>query len=360
MPSTAENPTWLRPEITTVCLPTARIKTCINQVAGREKCEPILLIHGTAASSAFFFPLMQQLPRRYRPIAIDLRGFGATVAAPIDAGRGMRDFSDDVLAVADALGIERFHVVGWSLGGAVAMQAAIDGSARINSLTLLAPVSPLGFGGLWNNAGEFVSVAGSGGGLVARQVVEALRSGSPASESGGPIRGMLEHLYTGPDWDEAGKGALLDAMFSTAVGDDNFPGSQVASDDWPGFGPGTTGLLSAMAPANLNLTRLVDCDPKPPILWVRGDKDKAISDTSSMDPVYRARKGAFGGIPEGADLAPQPMVTQTRTVLDGYVTCGGTYREVVLAGVGHSPHLENIPLLLEALIPHLDGAQRLG
>jgi pimeloyl-ACP methyl ester carboxylesterase len=40
------------------------------------------------------------------------------------------------------------------------------------------------------------------------------------------------------------------------------------------------------------------------------------------------------------DAPPQPMVTQTRAVLDHYAEAGGSCTEVVIAGAGHSPHLE--------------------
>ena len=53
--------------------------------------------------------------------------------------------------------------------------------------------------------------------------------------------------------------------------------------------------------------------------------------------------GAIGAIPgwPGAEVFPaQPMVSQMRAVLDRFAAAGGTYREVKLAGIGHSPHLE--------------------
>lgn len=347
-------------EIATALVRTRRASTCLHRVAGRERGEPVVLLHGTIASSVFFFPLLRQLPRRFRPIAIDLRGFGGSPPQTVDALRGVRDYSDDVLAALDEIGLQRVHLVGWSLGGAVAMQAAIDAPQRFSTLTLIAPVSPLGFGGLWRDTTTLAEPdgAGAGAGLVGDDVIDALRGGSPQAPSGRPVRALLEHLYTGPGWDRADAAALLDAMFSTAVGDGSFPGDIAPTDAWPGFAPGRTGVLNAMAPTHLSLTRLVDIDPKPPILWVRGDADKIVADRSSMDPVHRARKGAFGGLPDGADPLPQPMLAQTRAVLDGYVTCGGAYREVVLTGLGHSPHLEDVPLLLESLVPHLDGAAR--
>ncbi len=53
----------------------------------------------------------------------------------------------------------------------------------------------------------------------------------------------------------------------------------------------------------------------------------------------------------GADaFPPQPMVGQTRHVLDGYAAAGGVYREVVVADAGHSPFLEHPDQFLAALL----------
>src|SRR5215831_12718581 len=72
---------------------------------------------------------------RYRPLAIDLRGFGDTDPEPVDATRGVRDFADDLAAVIDALGLPSVHLVGWSMGGGVVLQYLVDrpGAHRVTS-----------------------------------------------------------------------------------------------------------------------------------------------------------------------------------------------------------------------------------
>jgi pimeloyl-ACP methyl ester carboxylesterase len=85
---------------------------------------------------------------------------------------------------------------------------------------------------------------------------------------------------------------------------------------------------------------LVGLSTKPPITWVRGDADVIVSDTSLFDLAYLGSLGLVPGWPGTDSCPPQPMVAQTRAVLDRYVAAGGTYREVVYAGCGHSPHIE--------------------
>jgi pimeloyl-ACP methyl ester carboxylesterase len=135
--------------------------------------------------------------------------------------------------------------------------------------------------------------------------------------------------------------SLLDSLLSTAVGPDNYPGDARASANWPGFAPGDKGVLNTMAPNHFHVADdLVAVAAKPPVVWVRGDRDVIVSDTSLFD---LAHLGALGYVPgwPGADACPaQPMVSQTRAVLERYAAAGGAYTEVVLDGCGHSPHVE--------------------
>ncbi|HUM70287.1 MAG TPA: alpha/beta hydrolase, partial [Chloroflexota bacterium] len=66
--------------------------------------------------------------------------------------------------------------------------------------------------------------------------------------------------------------------------------------------------------------------------------------------------GQLGYVPgwPGADVyPPQPMVSQTRTVLEQYQANGGAYREVVIADAAHSPHIEKPSAFMQALLAHL-------
>src|SRR4051795_6453921 len=106
---------------------------------------PVVLVHGNLSTGRFYEHLMPGAPQRYRLIAPDMRGFGDTERAPIDATRGLRDWADDTAALLEALGIaETPHLAGWSTGGAAIAAYALERPVR--SLTLIDPVGPYGYG----------------------------------------------------------------------------------------------------------------------------------------------------------------------------------------------------------------------
>ena len=131
----------LLPGITAERMATSRLTVNLLSVPGRTG-PAVLFVHGNVSSSLFWQPMMLALPEAYQPLAIDLRGFGATDDEPIDATRGVRDFSDDLAAAVEALGLDAVHLVGWSMGGGVVLQYLVDrpGTHRVASLTLVDPV----------------------------------------------------------------------------------------------------------------------------------------------------------------------------------------------------------------------------
>jgi pimeloyl-ACP methyl ester carboxylesterase len=145
-------------------------------------------------------------------------------------------------------------------------------------------------------------------------------------------------------------------MNTTSTEPGNYPGDSVASANWPGFGAGDVGVLNTMAPRHFNVSRIVDLEAKPPILWVHGTADAIVSDASFFDLNHLGALGAIPGWP-GAEVAPaQQMVTQTRNVLAAYEAAGGAVTEVVLEGVGHSPHLERPAEFRAALLERIGYA----
>jgi pyruvate dehydrogenase E2 component (dihydrolipoamide acetyltransferase) len=105
--------------------------------AGPEDAPAVVLVHGFGGDLNNWMLVQQELADRFRTVALDLPGHGgSTKALP---GPNPAELARAVAALMDALGIERAHLVGHSLGGAVAVAAA----GRALSLTL---VSPAGLG----------------------------------------------------------------------------------------------------------------------------------------------------------------------------------------------------------------------
>jgi pimeloyl-ACP methyl ester carboxylesterase len=313
-------------------------------LGGPDDGPPVLFLHGNCSSAAFWQPLWRHLPDGYRVIAPDLRGYGGTEAAPVDATRGLRDFADDVAAVLDAVAPgARPVVVGHSMGGGVAMQLTIARPDRVAALVLESPVSPYGFGGTRDVDGTPTTpdFAGTGGGAVNPDFVKLLAAGERGGEQQASPRAVLRACYVAdPASLGADEEALLDTVLSTVVGTDNYPGDSTPSQNWPMVAPGGRGVLNTMSPKWLDLTGIVDLPVKPPVTWIRGDADVIVSDASLFDLAQLGSLGLVPGWPGAEDCPPQPMVGQTRAVLDRYAAAGGRYREIVFEGCGHSPHVE--------------------
>ncbi|WP_322511417.1 alpha/beta hydrolase [Chloroflexus sp.] len=99
--------------------------------------EPVIFVHGNWASSGWWLRVLERLPAGYRGLAPDLRGRGATQGP--DNDYLMPSLAADLWNFADALGIDRCHLVGHSLGAAVVLQAALDRPDRVRTIAVLAP-----------------------------------------------------------------------------------------------------------------------------------------------------------------------------------------------------------------------------
>lgn len=349
----------LLPGIRSRGVPTPRLVQHLYE-SGAPSGEPVVLLHANASSGRFYEGLMHGLPEYYL-LAPDMRGFGASEAAVVDATHGMRDYSDDVHALVETLGIERFHLVGWSMGGNVALQYAIDHAERVLSLTLLAPGSPYGYGGTHGASGRpnHADFAGSGAGLVHGEVTARLRARDTTSASVFSPRSILRHVYLKPTSRIARdrEDALVEQMLMMATGGRHYPGDSAPSLNWPFAAPGRYGPNNALSPKYLNQRELLAIRHRMPILWVRGADDRVVADSPLADLNLLTQLWLIPQWFGCATYAPQPMVTQLRHLLRQYAASGGSYREVVIADCGHSPHLERPETLLALLRPFWHAAR---
>jgi pimeloyl-ACP methyl ester carboxylesterase len=306
---------------------------------------PLVLVHGNASSSLFFQDLMLDLAfqARYKIYAVDMCGYGDSETLPVDATRGMRDYADDLDAFVLAMHLTPFHLFGWSLGGNVVMQYAIDHPGLLRSLTLQSPGSPFGFGGTKGAEGTptWPDYAGSGGGTANPDFVQRIERGDRESDQNSP-RTVMNMFYFKPpfralpDREEM----YLSSILSTKVTPGNYPGDMTPSSNWPNVAPGVQGVNNALAPKYMNQGNFATIAIKPPVLWIHGVDDQIVSDTSLLEFGYLGQLGFVPGWPGEELYPPQPMKTQVRTVLDAYRANGGFYQEAALTDCGHSPHIE--------------------
>jgi pimeloyl-ACP methyl ester carboxylesterase len=109
---------------------------------------PLILIHGFSVNTAYWTRtgVMDTLAERYRAIVLDMRGHGRTRVAGEPRGFDADTLSGDVETLANGLGLGRFHLLGHSAGGMVAVRYAMRDSGRLSSLILLGTASATAFG----------------------------------------------------------------------------------------------------------------------------------------------------------------------------------------------------------------------
>jgi pyruvate dehydrogenase E2 component (dihydrolipoamide acetyltransferase) len=109
----------------------------ISYVGTGQDGDVVLLVHGYGGDRNSWLFLQEPLAARHRVYALDLPGHGTSSK---DVGDGsVETLADAVLGVLDAIGAEHAHLVGHSLGGAVALAATARDPGRVSSLTLIAP-----------------------------------------------------------------------------------------------------------------------------------------------------------------------------------------------------------------------------
>ncbi len=114
-------------------------KTLVNDInihyADEGNGEPLLLLHGLGSSVPDWEDQIPVFAQHFRVIAPALRGHGKTDKPKGPYSIGM--MADDAFGLLDHLGIGTCHVLGFSLGGAIAFQMAVDEKRRVHTLVIL-------------------------------------------------------------------------------------------------------------------------------------------------------------------------------------------------------------------------------
>jgi pimeloyl-ACP methyl ester carboxylesterase len=168
----------------------------------------LLYLHYWGGSARTWRPVIDALPDDCTHVAVDLRGWGDSPRP--DAGYGLADMADDVRGVIDTLALERYVLVGHSMGGKLAQYLAADRPAGLLGLVLVAPSPPLplpldtpqraAMTHAYDDAAsigatlDHVLAAGPLPPALRRQVVEDSLRGAPAAKQAWPNGAMAEDI----------------------------------------------------------------------------------------------------------------------------------------------------------------------
>ena len=338
---------------------TPRLTMAVREVGAGE---PVVFLHGNVSTGGVWDEQLAALPDGLRGVAVDLRGYGDTEVKPVDATRGLRDFSDDLRALIEVLALGPAHFVAHSMGAGVVLQYACDFPAEVRSLAFVAPMSPYGFGGTRDEDGTpcHADFAGSGGGTVNPELPRRIAAKDRTTEHIASPRAVIRSLFFPSPETVRDEEAILEAMLTATVGPDNYPGDAAASPNWPHAAPGTRGVLNAFSPKHCNLSGFATCGCRAPVLWLRGAKDAVVADASPLDFAVLGRLGVVPGWPGAEVYPPQPMVSQLRKVLTTYAGAGGSYREEIWDGAGHFPFTQEPERFAALLAQFIGGARSTG
>ena len=218
------------------------------------------------------------------------------------------------------------------------MQYAIDHAEQVESLILCAPTPPRGLFGSFSPDCRLLEPEGlgSGAGCADARLTECLQKGERAYV----LQTFASH-YLAPSTEMESNFVefFVDCMCSTKIGEGLYPGDVEPTEAYPGFRAGTRGVCNAMSSRWCDLRPFAELETKPPVLWIHGTGDGMVSDTSYQDPAFMGMLGIRPGWPGKDRYPPQPMLAQTRRLLEEYQSKGGIYDEVVLAG-GHGCMLD--------------------
>lgn len=110
--------------------------------AGQEG-KTLILVHGNMSSSVHFQTTMERLEDTYKVYAIDMRGFGDS--SYLHEVNSLRDFAEDIKLWIKALDLKKFHILGWSTGGGVVLELAVDMPNHVEKVLLLDSVGIKGY-----------------------------------------------------------------------------------------------------------------------------------------------------------------------------------------------------------------------
>lgn len=259
--------------------------------------EPVLLIHGNFSSGVFYKELYDRIGDRFRCIAPDMRGFGdSTYNGRFDT---LAELADDLAALLDTLGINSAYVVGWSLGGGVAMELAARHPEKVKKVFIVEGVGCKGYplfkpdGSRYEDKTELLQHPAVGPMLAAieNKIIPAIKAAFDATihTVGKPSEAEEQWQYA----ETVKERCLLDADWALAV-------FNMSDEDTP-YTPTRHGCKNIQCPVRLTLA---DSDVIVPNQMVL-DNIAALGDKASVVKYEKCGHSPFVDCPDkiAADIA---------------------------------------------------------
>jgi 3-oxoadipate enol-lactonase len=144
--------------------------------------EPLLIVMGLGGDLLAWAPQIPAFAEQHRVVAVENRDVGRS--SPADGPYEIADMATDTLALADELGLDDFHLLGLSMGGAIAQNVALRAPGRVRTLTLCVT---------WGGSGPY-------GQVRSRLIGEQVKRMSPEEHVDFlMLQTMSEEFYADPD-----------------------------------------------------------------------------------------------------------------------------------------------------------------
>src|SRR5690349_2979940 len=166
---------------------------------GRAEALPVICVHGYTSSAEAFNAMARWIQDRAHMIAIDVRGHGESAWSP-DGAYQYADQAGDLAALVDQLGIERFVLIGTSMGGIIAMVYAGQHGDRLRGLVLndIGPDVEAGSGRITQTVGsrpnDFASLDEA---MQYRRETSPITAARPVEDQEETARGVLRERPDG-------------------------------------------------------------------------------------------------------------------------------------------------------------------
>ncbi len=223
--------------------------TFAAELAGPEDGAPVLLLHGFPQSRHSWARQIAALTAAgYRCVAPDQRGYSPGARPEGTAAYAQDMIVGDALAIMDALGAERFHLIGHDWGGQIAWSVAMRAPERVRSLAILSRPHPAAFALAWKEDAGQSGRSGHHSALLKPETITALREAKLE-----PFRRM----FAGQGVPDADAQAYIAALMQ--------PGALEAAIEWYRAAAATNGMRAADAPK-----------ATVPTLYLWGDADATV------------------------------------------------------------------------------------